>query len=68
MGRGFLPQAKEVPARLAHKAGKEALTQDYGKKTAAAGLFSGAAINVNRLRIYDMPYGRQPANVIKLRH
>ncbi|MCL2528709.1 MAG: hypothetical protein FWE42_09875 [Defluviitaleaceae bacterium] len=42
MGRRFLPQAKEVPKRLVYKASKEALTQDCGKKTAAAGLLSGA--------------------------
>jgi len=38
MQRGFLPQAKEVPMPLAHKASK-VLTQDCGKKTAAAGWF-----------------------------
>jgi len=29
-----LSQDKEVPTRLAHKASKEVLTQDCGKKTA----------------------------------
>jgi len=45
MRRGFLPQDKEVPTRLAIKASKEGLTQEHrsiGKKTDAAGLFSGA--------------------------
>ena len=32
--RGFLSQDKEVPTQLAHKASKEVLTQDCGKKTA----------------------------------